>query len=266
MNKLLLGRYVPGQSLLHRLDARAKLIAGFSFIFILFIAVNWQAYVFLWVFTFFIMSLTGISFRTFVRGVKPLIWLILFTVCLQILFTSGGTSYFEWGPINISEFGLMNGFFIFSRFVMLVLVSTAITLTTQPIDMADAIRRLLKPLRAIHVPVEDITIMMTIALRFIPNIFDETQKIIDAQKARGATIGEGNVFQQMKALVPIFLPLFVSTLNRAEETAKALEVKGYHSQSERSSFRESRWKARDTWCLISMGLVAGILTLFHHYF
>ena len=204
MNKLILGRYFPGDSWIHRLDPRAKLLACIYFILVLFLANNWQTYVLLWLFTLFVMYLSGVSIRTYIRGVKPLIWLILFTVFLQVLFTSGGTVYFEWGPITITYFGLTNGFFIFCRFVMIVFISTVVTLTTKPIDLTDGINSLLRPLRVLKVPVDEFSLMLSISLRFIPNLLDETQKIMDAQRARGTEFGEGNLFQANENISPDF--------------------------------------------------------------
>lgn len=261
MNKLILGRYFPVDSWLHKIDPRAKLLAGFAFIFILFLAENWVSYVLLWAFTFFVMYLSGVKIKTYFRSVRPLIWLILFTVFLQILFTAGGTIYFEWGPITISKFGLINGFFIFCRFVMIIFISTVITLTTKPIDLTDGINTLLNPLAFFKVPVNEISIMLSIALRFIPNLLDETQKVMDAQRARGTEFGEGSLFQQMKVLVPIFLPLFVSSLNRAEELANVMEVRGFQVDSKRSSFRRLHWQGRDTLCLAVIALLTISLVL-----
>lgn len=260
MNKLILGRYFPGGSWLHRLDARAKMISVILLIVMLFIADSWQAYLFLWLITFSIMHLSQVPFRTYVRGVRPMIWLILFTVVLQVLFTSGSNVYVTMGPITISEYGLINGIFIFSRFVMMVFLSTVLTLTTKPIDLTDGINKLLSPLRFVKVPVDDISIMLSISLRFIPNLLDETQKVMDAQRARGTVFGEGSLFQQMKTLVPIFLPLFVSSINRAEDMANMMDVKGYRSGIKRSTFRRINWKKQDSWCLCSV-LFIGIVTL-----
>lgn len=220
----------------------------------------------LWGFTFAVMYLSGVSLKTYIRGVKPLIWLILFTVFLQILFTSSGKIYFQWGPITISQFGIINGIFIFFRFVMIIFISTVITLTTKPIDLTDAIYYLLKPLRFFKLPVEEISIMLSIALRFIPNLLDETQKIMDAQKARGTEFGEGTLFQQMKTLVPIFLPLFVISLNRAEEIANVMEVRGFQPNAKRSSFRQMSWKWADTLSITVMLLLTAGLFVINAYF
>jgi energy-coupling factor transport system permease protein len=255
MNKLILGRYFPGSSPIHRLDPRAKLIAGIAFIFISFLAKNGPGLILLWVFTFLVMGLTQIGLRAFFRGVRPLIWLILFTVFLQILFTAGGTIYFTWGPVKISEFGLINALFIFSRFVAIIFVTTAVTLTTKPMELTDGLNFLMRPLRFLRVPVDELSMMLSIALRFIPNLLDETQRIMDAQKARGAVFGEGSLFRQMKALVPIFLPLFSGSLNRGEELANVMDVRGYRSELPRTSFRQLFWEKKDTFCLLIMLLL-----------
>lgn len=255
MNKLILGRYFPGDSWLHQLDPRAKLVSAIGFIAILFIAVNWQSYFLLVIFTLLVMRLSGISLKMYIRGVRPLIWLILFTVTLQILFTAGGTLYVDWGPITISSYGLINGVFIFCRFVMIIFISTVVTLTTKPIDLTDGINALLSPLRVLKVPVDDISLMLTIALRFIPNLLDETQKVMDAQRARGTTFGEGSLVEQMKKLVPIIMPLFVSSLKRAEDMADVMEVRGYQSAKPRTSFRKLAWKRADTIAFVIMILL-----------
>lgn len=163
--------------------------------------------------------------RFFINGVKPLIWLILFTVILQVLFSaSGGHVYFQWGIITISQLGLINGVYIFCRFVLIIFMSTLLTLTTPPLELSDAIEYLLMPLRAVHFPVYEVALMLSIALRFVPTLMDETEKIMNAQRARGVDFGEGNIFQQMRAVVPLLIPLFVSSFNRAEDLATAMEL------------------------------------------
>lgn len=252
MNKLILGRYFPGDSLIHRLDPRAKLISAIYFIFVLFLANNWQTYLLLWIFTITAMYLTNVRLRIYIRGVRPLIWLILFTVFLQILFTAGGDIYIDWGPITISQFGLINGFYIFCRFVMIIFISTVVTFSTKPIDLTDGINFLLHPFRRLRIPVDELSLMLSISLRFVPTILDETQKVMDAARARGTEFGEGSLFNQMKTLVPIFLPLFVSSLHRAEDMANVMEVRGYQSDGKRSSFRQLHWNITDTLCLFVM--------------
>ncbi|MBC2304233.1 FAD export ECF transporter transmembrane subunit FmnA [Listeria booriae] len=257
IDKLIFGRFMPGESLIHHLDARTKLIAGFYFIGILFLANNWQTYALLTLFTFAVIALTGISYRFFIKGVKPLIWLILFTVVLQMLFTSGGTIFFSWGPFAISSFGLINGVYVFIRFVLIIFISTVITLTTTPMDLTDAIAYILRPFKVLKMPVQDIALMISVALRFIPILMEETDKIMKAQRARGVEFGEGNLFEQMKVVVPIFIPLFVSSFNRAEDLADAMEARGYQGDQKRTRFRILHWH----WCDLVAGLVLVALTV-----
>lgn len=260
MDKLIFGRYIPGDSLIHKLDPRAKLMGSMYFIGIIFLANNWQAYALLFFFTLFVISLSKIKLSFFVNGVKPLIWLILFTVILQVLFTGGGTIYFSWGPITVSQEGLLNGLYIFCRFVLIIFMSTLLTLTTMPLSLTDAIEFLLRPLLALKVPVYEIALMLSIALRFVPTLMDETEKIMNAQRARGVDFGEGNVFQQMKAIVPLLIPLFVSSFNRAEELATAMEARGYQGGEGRSKYRLLKWEMRDTlvivvYAFVTVGLI-----------
>lgn len=260
MDKLIFGRYIPGDSWIHKLDPRAKLLGTIIFIGIIFLANNWMTYLLLLAFALTAIRLSTIKLSFFINGVKPLIWLILFTVVLQVLFTGGSTVYFDWGPIIISQEGLLNGVFIFCRFVLIIFMSTLLTLTTMPLSLTDAIEYLLRPLKAVKVPVYEIALMLSIALRFVPTLMDETEKIMNAQRARGVDFGEGNIFQQMKAIVPILIPLFVSSFNRAEELATAMEARGYKGGEGRTKYRQLEWASRDTvamlgYAVLTVGLV-----------
>jgi energy-coupling factor transport system permease protein len=237
MNKLIFGRYIPGDSVIHRLDPRAKLVASFYFIGIIFLANNWQSYLFFGIFTMFAVFLSKISLIFFLRGVRPLILLIIFTVALQMLFTRGGTLYWSWGVFSLSSYGIQNGLFIFCRFVLIIFMSTLLTLTTPPLSMSDAIESLLNPLKKIHLPVHEIALMLSIALRFVPTLMDETEKIMNAQRARGVDFNDGNLIQKVKAIVPLLIPLFVSSFNRAEDLATAMEARGYRGGEGRSKYR-----------------------------
>ncbi len=261
MNKLLLGRYVPGTSFLHRLDPRAKLVSAILFIVLIFTAENWLSFFILWGITFGVMHLSGVPSSIYFRGIKPLLWLIIFTATLQMLFTTGHRNFIEWGLITISDYGIQTGIFIFFRFTLITLLSTVVTLTTRPIDFTDGFTFLLKPLQYVKVPVNELSMMLTIAFRFIPNLLDETQKIMDAQRIRGNEFGVGSIFQQMKALVPVFLPIFVNTLNRAEELANTMDVRGYRADQKRSSFRKLHWQKIDTLCLTVTIAIMALLQL-----
>ncbi|MGX7124849.1 energy-coupling factor transporter transmembrane component T family protein [Enterococcus viikkiensis] len=259
MNKLIFGRYIPGDSLIHRLDPRAKLVASFYFIGIIFLANNWQSYLFLAAFTLFAVFLSKISLSFFLRGVRPLIWLIVFTVALQMLFTRGGTLYWSWGVFSLSSYGIQNGLFIFCRFVLIIFMSTLLTLTTPPLSMSDAIESLLNPLKRFHLPVHEIALMLSIALRFVPTLMDETEKIMNAQRARGVDFNDGNLIQKVKAIVPLLIPLFVSSFNRAEDLATAMEARGYRGGEGRSKYRKLKWANRDTLVLVVFATATIIL-------
>lgn len=262
LDKLLFGRYIQGSSLVHRLDPRAKLIGAFYFIIVIFLANNWQTYLIMTLFTFLCVILSDIKLSVFLNGVKPLIWLILFTVLLQILFTRGGETYLVLGPISITSFGVINGAFIFMRFVLIIFISTLLTLTTMPLSLTDAIEKLLGPLKRFKVPVHEIALMLSIALRFVPTLMDEASKIMNAQRARGVEFGEGNIVKQMKAVTPILVPLFVSSFNRADELANAMEARGYQGGEGRTKYRILDWQKRDTLSMLAFVALTGLLLFF----
>ena len=255
MEKLIFGRYIPGNSWIHRLDPRAKLLSTILFIFVIFLANNWQTYLLLFAFVLTAVLLSEIKFSFFINGIKPMIWLILFTVILQVLFTGGGEVYFQWGILMLTSQGLLNGVFIFCRFVLIIFMSTLLTLTTMPLSLTDALEYLMRPLTALKVPVYEIALMLSIALRFVPTLMDETEKIMNAQRARGVDFGEGNVFQQMKSIIPLLIPLFVSSFNRAEELATAMEARGYSGGEGRTKFRKLDWSASDTLVMLMFVLI-----------
>lgn len=259
MNKLIFGRYMPGASFIHRLDPRAKLLASFYFIGIIFLANNWQTYALLAAFTLFAVFLSRVDIKFFIRGIRPLIWLILFTVGLQVLFTSGGETYWSWGIFNITQFGVMNGLFIFCRFVLIIFMSTLLTLTTPPLELSDAIEYLLRPLKVVRFPVHEVSLMLSIALRFVPTLMDETEKIMNAQRARGVDFGEGSLVQKMKAVIPLLIPLFVSSFNRAEDLATAMEARGYQGGEGRTKYRVLHWHLQDTIVMVAFALMTIVL-------
>lgn len=260
MNKLLLGRYLPGQSLMHRLDPRVKLLASIYGIFLVFFCNNIWTYGLFFLFIGLCISLSKLKWSNFIAGLKPIIGLILFTVSLQLLFSNGGTVYFHWGIITITKQGLMNAIFIFLRFVLIIFISTLLTLSTPSIAIADACESLLKPLEKLHVPVHEFALMLSIALRFVPTLMDETEKIMDAQRARGVEFDKGSLLQKVKAVIPLLIPLFVSSFNRAEELADAMEARCYQGGSKRTKYRALHWETKDTWAMLIL-LVLGVAIL-----
>ena len=262
LDKLLLGRYLQGDSFIHRLDPRTKFLATFLFIIIVFLANNWITYFILAVFTVIALFASKIPMSFFWNGVKPLLWVILFTVVLQMVFTTGGDVYVEWAFIKITSYGVINAVFIFLRFMFIIFISTLMTLTTPPLQIADAMESIMKPLGKIGVPVHEIALMLSIALRFVPTLMDEAQKIMNAQRARGVDFGEGNLFEQMKAIIPILIPLFVSSFNRAEDLATAMEARGYQGGMGRSKYRVLTYGKIDGIAATSLVVLTIALVLF----
>lgn len=235
--KVLFGRFVPTNSIIHRLDPRAKLVLSLYFIVVIFLANSLATYAWLTLVTIGVILLTKVPLKFFWDGIRPLVWIIMFTVILQIMFSSGGHVYWQWGILSITHFGIQNGVYIFLRFLLIICMSTVLTLTTQPLMIADAVESLLKPLAKIKVPVYELALMLSIALRFVPTLMDEAQKIMNAQRARGVNFGTGSLLKRVRSLIPILIPLFISAFNRAEELATAMEARGYSGGEGRSKYR-----------------------------
>lgn len=249
--KLIVGRYIPIDSFIHRLDSRAKLLATILYLIVLFFANNWMTYLVLTLFVGLGIYFSGISFSYFLRGVRPMIWLITFTALLQILFTPGSTMYFQYGFFYISKEGILSGLFIFLRFVLIIFISTLLTLSTEALDLTDAIEFFLKPLKIFKFPIHEMTLMLALALRFIPTMVDEAEVIMNAQRARGVSFNEGPIMQRLKNLVPLLIPLFISSYDRAPQLATAMEARGYQGGEKRTKYRELTWKKTDTAVLLS---------------
>ncbi|MFD1673066.1 energy-coupling factor transporter transmembrane component T family protein [Agrilactobacillus yilanensis] len=261
MDKMILGRYVPGNTWLYRLDPRAKIVISFYFIGIIFLANNLWSYGVMILFTLGIIAFSEVDQKFFFKGVRPLFFLILITVLFQLFLTRGGTIYWQFGPFAISQYGLTSSLYVFLRFMMIILISTLLTLTTQPLMIADAIEYLLMPLKKLHVPVDQIALMISLALRFVPTLMDETLAIMNAQRARGVDFSEGGLFKRIKALVPVLIPLFVNTFSRAGDLAVAMESRGYNGDAPRSRYRVLHWHRRDTGALVFMAVLTVILIL-----
>lgn len=259
---MIFGRYIPGDSFIHRLDARAKLIFVFLFIAIVFIANNWITYGILLVFTFLIIQMSKIRLYFLINGLKPVVILIVFTFMLHMIFTREGDVLFHWKFIKIYEEGLRQGIFISIRFFVLVILTSILTLTTTPISITDALETLLNPLKKWKLPVHELALMMSISLRFIPTLMDETDKIMKAQMARGSDMTTGTMKERMNAVVPLLIPLFVSAFKRAEDLATAMEVRGYRGGEGRTRYRQLDWAKRDTFSLLSLVILAGLLIYF----
>lgn len=250
MNKILIGRYISGDSLVYKMDPRGKLLTTICFILLIFLANNPVTYIIVTLFSILAVAATGLKPKVFWDGVKPMIWLILFTSFLQLFFTVGGKVYWRWGIFAISTYGITNAVFIFIRFTVIILISTVMTVTTMPLEIADAIEWLLIPLKIFRIPVDKIALVMSIALRFVPTLFDETYKIMNAQRSRGADFNNGGLIQRAKAITPLLVPLFISSLETAIDLSTAMESRGYRGDEGRTKFRVLQWSKYD---LVNLG-------------
>ncbi|MCW1927944.1 energy-coupling factor transporter transmembrane component T family protein [Bhargavaea beijingensis] len=259
MEKMVFGRYIPGDSFVHRLDPRSKLIFVFIFIAAVFLANSTLSYALLLAFTLLSILASKVRIGFLIGGLKPVMFLIAFTFLLHIFFTKEGDLLFELGFLKIYEEGLRQGIYISVRFLVLVLMTSLLTLTTSPISITDGLEVLLNPLKKVKFPVHELALMMSISLRFIPTLMDETDKILKAQLARGSDISSGTMKERVQAVVPLLVPLFVSAFKRAEDLAIAMEVRGYRGGEGRTRYRQLKWDWRDTTALLI--LLAVIIAL-----
>ncbi|MEO2077693.1 MAG: energy-coupling factor transporter transmembrane protein EcfT [Bacillus sp. (in: firmicutes)] len=261
MEKMIFGRYVPADSLIHKMDPRSKLLVIFLFVCVIFLANNAVTYALIGIYTFFMLGLARIPIRFLYGGLKPVLWLVLFTLVLQLFFTKQGDLLYQWGPIKIYEEGVRQGIFISLRFFFLILMTSLLTLTTTPIEITDGLETLLHPLKKVHFPVHEMALMMSISLRFIPTLMQETDKIMKAQIARGVEFSSGPFKERIKAVIPLLIPLFVSSFKRAEELAIAMEARGYRGGEGRTKYRQLDWQGTDTLQLVLLGVVTIFLIL-----
>lgn len=259
MTKMIFGRFLPGDSVVHRMDPRAKLLFVFIFIVAVFLANNTWSYAALLIFTLAVMMLSKIKLHYLINGLKPVLILLVFTLALHIFFTKGGALLVDWKFIHIYEEGVRQGIYISIRFLVLVFITSILTLTTSPISITDGMEMLLNPLKKIKLPVHELALMMSIALRFIPTLMDETDKIMKAQMARGSDLTSGTIKERLKAVVPLLVPLFVSAFKRAEDLATAMEVRGYRGGEGRTRYRQLKWQLRDTMSIILLLVFIALL-------
>ncbi len=255
---MILGRYIPGDSIIHRLDPRSKLLAMFLLIVISFWANNPITNLLLFVVTGIFISLSGVPLSFFIKGLRSMFFLIAFTTIFQLFFITGGHVLWEIGFIKITSHGIEQAGVIFCRFVLIIFFSTLLTLTTMPLSLATAVESLLSPLKRFKVPVHEIGLMLSMSLRFVPTLMDDTIRIMNAQKARGVDFGEGSIIQKVKAMIPILIPLFATSLKRADSLATAMEARGYQGGVGRSQYRQLSWMRKDSIALILISLL-GIL-------
>ncbi len=253
-----LGQYYPGDSLIHRLDARTKIIATLLYLIELFVVNNFYGFLITAAVLFVIIAISKVPLKFIFRGLTAVFLIIAFTFVLN-LFMVDGRVLWHWKFLTITYEGLSRAFFMAVRLVLIIIGSSIMTLTTKPVELTDGLEKLLSPFSKIGLPSHEIALMMTIALRFIPTLMEETDKIIKAQQARGADFESGNLFQRAKSLIPILVPLFVSSFRIAQDLALAMEARCYHGGPGRTRMNEIRFDRGDAVAAVLMLLFLAVI-------
>ncbi len=262
LKDITLGQYFPGDTAVHRLDPRTKLILTVVYIAALFTANNWFGYLLVFAALAAVMIIAHIGPKAVLRGLKPLIFIIVFTAILNLFFTAGDDYIFHWRFIKITHTGVHNAVTMALRVMLLVAGTFLLTYTTSPLAITDGLEMLLSPLKKLKVPVYELSLMMSIALRFIPTLIEETDRIMSAQKARGADLESGTLIDRAKALLPLLIPLFVSAFRRADELATAMECRCYNGGEGRTRMKVLKMHRGDAVAfLLGAALMAGVILL-----
>ena len=257
-----LGQYFPGETPVHRLDPRTKLLLTCVYIVALFLVGSWGGYALAAAALVTVTALARIRPKALLKGLKPLVFIIAFTAVLNLFFTPGEDYLFRWGFVKITWTGLERAVAMMLRILLLVAGTFLLTYTTSPLAITDGLERLLSPLNKLHIPVYELSLMMCIALRFIPTLIEETDRIMSAQKARGADLETGTLPERAKALLPLLIPLFISAFRRADELALAMECRCYNGGQGRTRMKQLRMAGRDAAAFVlGAAFVAGILVL-----
>src|SRR5690625_2816992 len=265
INSMIIGQYVPGDSFIHKLDPRTKLIVIFFYVIVVFFANNTLSYGLLTLFVLIAVVTTRIPLRFIIKGLTPIWFLIAFTFLLHLFLTKEGPVVFEWWAFTFHKGGIIQGLVISLRFMLLILMTSLLTLTTTPIEITDAIEFLLQPLNKIKFPVHELALMMSISLRFIPTLMQETDKISKAQASRGVDFRTGKIRDRIRAIIPLLVPLFVSAFKRAEELAMAMESRGYRGDEGRTKLRELKYETKDVIAFIIFIIVIIVLFTVRSY-
>ncbi len=269
MKDVAFGQYIPQNSFVHKMDARIKILAVIAFIVGVFLvkAFNFLGFGACLLFVVIATICSKVSFLRVLKSIKGIIFFIVLTALIQIFFNKTGTVLVEWKFILITDQGLLNAGFLIARIILIILGASLLTFTTSPVELADGIESLLYPLKWIKFPVHEFALIMSIALRFIPTLLDETDRIIRAQKARGADFDSGNVLKKAKALIPVLIPLLISSFRRADELADAMDARCYSGSKNRTKFKKMRLTWRDLLgTILIAGLITGVVLLNNFYF
>ena len=258
LTNITLGQYYPVDSPIHRLDPRVKLLLTLVYIVAVFLAKSWFGYLALAAYVVLVARLARVPLKLLFRGLKPLRVILIITFLLNLFFTGGDTVWVSFWIIRITREGFLQALFYSLRLAFLVVGTSLLTLTTSPVSLSDALEVLLSPLKKIHFPAHELAMMMTIALRFVPTLLEEADKIMKAQMARGADFESGNLIARAKAMVPLLVPLFVSAFRRASDLAMAMESRCYHGGEGRTRLRVLKLTRNDLWAVL---VTAGFLAL-----
>ena len=261
LKDITLGQYFPGQSVIHRLDPRTKLTMLVVYIVALFLAEGWVSYGLVFVFLAVVIRLSTIPLKSILRGMKPLVMILIFTGVLNLFFTQDGEVLVKFWVLTVTSGGLSRALMMMARILMLISGTFLLTYTTSPIALTDGLEAFMNPLKKVGVPVHELSMMMCIALRFIPTLIEETDKIMSAQKARGADFESGSLTDRAKALIPILVPLFISAFRRADELATAMECRCYQGGEGRTKMKQLHYHREDflSYCAGAVLLAAVIV-------
>lgn len=265
LNDVTFGQYYPAKSVIHRLDPRTKLLALIAFIVLIFVSDNFYSLFACGLVIIISIAAAHVPFGRVLRSVKGIIFILLFTAILNLFFYKGKNLLWGWGIITIYREGIIFTVFLMFRLFFLVMASSVLTLTTTPVELTDGIESLLKPLKYIRFPVHELALIMSIALRFIPTLIDETNRIISAQKARGADFESGNIFKRIKAIVPILIPLLISAFRRADELGDAMDARCYSSSKNRTKYKKLKFAWRDLAAVFAIAVLIAGVVLFNIY-
>ncbi|MEF9878744.1 MAG: energy-coupling factor transporter transmembrane component T [Clostridia bacterium] len=261
LSDITLGQYLPGDTLVHRMDPRMKIILTLLYIAAIFCVTSPLWYVIPLFYVLLSAKLAGLTLKHMLKAIKPLRFLLILTFILNLFFSSGTTVWVQWGFLKITQEGVFTAVHFSMRLIFLVVGTSLLTLTTSPVALSDGIEMLLKPLKVVHFPAHELAMMMTIALRFIPTLIEEADKIMKAQMARGADFESGNLLKRAKAMIPLLVPLFVSAFRRAGDLAMAMEARCYHGGEGRTRLRVLRFQSIDAWALAVTAAML-LLTIF----
>lgn len=265
LNDVTFGQYYPAQSFVHKTDPRTKIVALIAFIVLLFVANNFYSLAICMVVITMAIIAARVPFGRVLRSVKGILFILIFTAILNLFFHGGNNIFIQWNSISITREGVIFTVFLTLRLFFLVMASSVLTLTTTPVALTDGIESLLKPLKYIKFPAHELALIMSIALRFIPTLIDETNRIISAQKARGADFESGNIFKRIKAVIPILIPLLISAFRRADELGDAMDARCYSNSKNRTKYKKLKFSWRDLVTVIIIAVLITGVVLFNIY-